>query len=426
MAPKTLHITNSYHPASGGVRTFYHALMEEANRQHRFVRLVVPGAETTVEEVGEFARIYSIKSPRVPVLDRQYRWMLPHTYASRGETPLRQILAAEKPDLVEVCDKFWLLYLSGVLRRRWIPDVPVPVIVGLSCERLDENMAAYISRGRLARRICQEYVRRCYVPRFDFHLAASSYIADEIRRLLPPDSQERLHVCPMGVDFRRFNAKSNRSLERAELLRQIAGTSKSVVILYAGRISKEKNLTVLPEVLRSLLKPGSPDYRLVIAGNGPLADELRKSLERAAPGRSIIVGQCQRDRLAVLYRAADIFIHPNPREPFGIAPLEAMAAGLPVVAPGSGGILTYANSTNAWLTEPTSAGLAEAIRSVQSNPGKRLQKVECALHTAKEYAWPRVTRNFFQLYDDFCDAVRHPDLATGSKTRTLRTKSAAA
>jgi glycosyltransferase involved in cell wall biosynthesis len=337
------------------------------------------------------------------------------------ENLLCQILAAEKPDLVEVCDKFWLLYLSGVLRRRWIPGVPVPVIVGLSCERLDENMATYINPSRLAHRVCQEYMRRCYIPRFDFHLAASNYIAEEIRRLLPEGSQDRLHVCPMGVDFQTFNAKVNRGSERAQLRKQIRGVGDTVVIFYAGRISKEKNLAVLPEVLQRLIQPGAPDYRLVIAGSGPQQDELRDSLETAAPGRSVFVGQCEREKLAALYRAADIFIHPNPCEPFGIAPLEAMAAGLPVVAPGSGGILTYANATNAWLTEPTAAGFAEAIASVHNNPGKRLRKVERALLTAEDYSWARVTPKFFQLYDQFCD-----DLSSRRESEGARTKSAAA
>jgi len=109
MAIKTLHITNSYHPASGGIRTFYHALLEGANRHGRLVRLVVPGAETRVEEIGEFGRIYYVAAPRVPILDSRYRWMLPHAYAWRYDSPLRRILATERPDLVEVCDKFWLL-----------------------------------------------------------------------------------------------------------------------------------------------------------------------------------------------------------------------------------------------------------------------------------------------------------------------------
>ncbi len=57
--------------------------------------------------------------------------------------------------------------------------------------------------------------------------------------------------------------------------------------------------------------------------------------------------------MAEIYANADAFVHPNPREPFGIAPLEAMAAGLPVIAPNSGGLTAYANLANAWLTNPT-------------------------------------------------------------------------
>src|SRR5215813_7256021 len=165
MSIKTLHITNSYHPASGGIRTFYHALLDAANRHRRHVRLVVPGAETRVQEVGEFGRIYHIAAPRVPVFDSRYRWLLPHTYVWPHNSTLRRILASERPDLVEVCDKFWLLYLSGALRRRWIRGLPVPVIVGLSCERLDDNMAAYVSSSGAARYVSERYMHDCYAPR---------------------------------------------------------------------------------------------------------------------------------------------------------------------------------------------------------------------------------------------------------------------
>jgi len=251
MAIKTLHITNSYHPASGGIRTFYHALLEAANRHRRLVRLVVPGAETRVEEVGEFGRIYHVAAPHVPILDSRYRWMLPHTYAWGYESPLRRILAAERPDLVEVCDKFWLLYLSGVLRRQWIPGVPV--IVGLTWDRLDDTMRTYVSAGWAAQWACERYMRSCYVPRFDFHVAASDYIATEVRRLLPERLRDRLHVCPMGVDFEAFRGSHDGcGGVRQELLRQLGADEGTVLLLYAGRLSKEKNLSVLPAVLARL------------------------------------------------------------------------------------------------------------------------------------------------------------------------------
>jgi hypothetical protein len=89
-----------------------------------------------------WAHLSPCRAAPSPVLDSRYRWLLPHTYACPHESPLRRILTDERPDLVEVCDKFWLIYLSGVLRRGWIPGVPVSVIAGLSCERLDVNVAA--------------------------------------------------------------------------------------------------------------------------------------------------------------------------------------------------------------------------------------------------------------------------------------------
>jgi glycosyltransferase involved in cell wall biosynthesis len=405
MSIKTLHITNSYHPSSGGIRTFYNALLEAANRHRRPVRLVVPAAETSVEEVGEFGRIYQVAAPRVPVIDSRYRWMLPHTYAWPYESTLRRIFAVERPDLVEICDKFWLLYLASVLRRGWIAGVPVPVIVGLTCERLDENMRTYISDDRVTQWVCERYMQSCYVPRFDFHIAASDYIAAEIRGLVPRRLHDRLHVCPMGVDFGALGGPCDASAFRRELLGRAgvsaAAAKEPVLLLYAGRLSKEKNLGLLPAVLAALQNDPNHDYRLVVAGEGPSATDLGASLESAAPGRSLFLGHCDRKALVSLYHATNVFIHPNPREPFGIAPLEAMAAGLPLVAPASGGVLTYANRENAWLADDAPNAFAEAARSIGADCAVRCRKIEKARATAALFSWPRVTAKYFHLYDHF-------------------------
>ena len=365
------------------------------------MRLVVPAPETRVEEVGDFGRIYFVAAPQVPILDSRYRWMLPHTYAWRCDSPLRQILAVEQPELVEVCDKFLLLYLPGVLRRQWIPGVPVPVIVGLSCERLDDNMRSYVSDTWVAQGVCARYMRSCYVPRFDFHVAASDYIAAEVKPLLPERLRDRLHVCPMGVDFEAFRGPNDGSAARQQLLRRAGAAEGTKLLLYAGRLSKEKNLLVLPEVLARLAAHPRSDYRLIVAGDGPLAGELQHSLEKLAPERSLFVGHCERNNLRELYHAGDVFLHPNPREPFGIAPLEAMAAGLPLVAPASGGVLTYANEENAWLCESTAAGFAGAVESVHTDAEIRRRKIAKARRTAEEFSWTRVTADYFQLYDQF-------------------------
>jgi len=327
--------------------------------------------------------------------------MLPHTYAWPGRSQLRRILAAESPDLVEVCDKFWLIYLSGVLRRRWIPGLPTPAIVGLTCERLDDNLSTYISDGPLAHSLYGWYMRSCYAPRFDFHLAASEFIADELRPLLPERLRDRLRVAPMGVDFEAFANAPDAIDRRRDLLNRVGGNEKTVLLLYAGRLSKEKNLAILPPLLARLAAQTRFDFRLIIVGDGPSAVTLRDSLEGLVPGQSLFLGHFQRDELPALYAAADVFIHPNPREPFGIAPLEAMSAGLPLVAPASGGVLTYANPQNAWLVANTPESFAQAVRNICAEPSLAQCKIENARRTAQEFSWPRITQNYFCIYDEF-------------------------
>ena len=77
-----------------------------------------------------------------------------------------------------------------------------------------------------------------------------------------------------------------------------------------------------------------------------------------------------------------------------------MASGLPVVAPCSGGVLSYAKEDNSWLAEPSGESFAAAVREIFAYPSVRKAKIEQALRTAEEFSWTRVTARFFALYDD--------------------------
>jgi len=131
-----------------------------------------------------------------------------------------------------------------------------------------------------------------------------------------------------------------------------------------------------------------------------MEESLRAAFSERAPGAALFVGQCDSDKLAELYAASDAFVHPNAHEPFGIAPLEAMAAGLPLIAPASGGVLTYANRRNAWLAEPTTPeAFVTAIRTAFLDREEREEKLEQARRTTQEFGWTQVTARYFQLYD---------------------------
>lgn len=416
---KTLHLTNAYHPTSGGIRHFYDALLRAAADAGCDVRLVVPGDRTSVEEVNSHARIYRVRSPRSAIFDRRYR-LIPPSRALLPRGDVASILREESPDLVEICDKYFLCYVAGLIRKGWMPGVCRPVLVGLSCERMDDSVRSYLGLGRLGQVVSSAYMRRVYVPQFDCHLANSRYTAQELGR------QARRHprvvqVLPMGVEVDRFGPERRTPEARRALIARLAGSPDSRVLVYAGRLSPEKNLDLLPRMVR-LLTADAEDYRLVIAGDGPMRDRLAAACQRLAPGRTSFWSHLDRETLAVLLANADAFVHPNAREPFGIGPLEALASGLPLVAPDAGGVTTYATAETSWPAPADPASFAARVRQIFSDPDDRQRRVSRALASSQTYRWEAVARQFFTTYEQLIRGFTGAPFVDASSLGTLESQ----
>jgi len=380
----------------------YHALLQAAERERRPMRLVVPAEADRVELLGEFTRIYHVAAPRSPFFDSQYRLILPHRFLFPFPTTIRKIIEREQPDLIEICDKVILSWLAGVIRKHWMPRAGRPLLVGLSCERLDDNLAAYVSpRWRDASSF---FMRQIYRQLFDRHIAVSSYVAEELLDDAET-AKDRVTVLPMGVEVDAFGPQHRNERLRRYLLKKSGGGDSARLLLYAGRLSQEKNIGLLVEMMRSLGATGGEgaghDYRLLIAGRGPLESWLKEAA-RNSDGRIVMLGHLSnRKALAQLLANTDAFIHPNPREPFGIAPLEAMCSELPLVAPSQGGVMAYCTSQNSWLAEPDGASFAAAVRAVFEDPVARSTRVQEAHRTALAHVWDKIAGQFFDTYDRF-------------------------
>jgi len=379
--PKTLHLTNFYHATSGGISAFYRALLQHANGCGRDMRLVVPGAQSGCEQVGAYGRIYQVRAPRSLFGDRRYRLILP-IGASLGE--VKRILSAEQPDILEVSDKYTLPYVSGMLRKHFLHGIRRPTEIATSHERMDVNVSAHLISGTLGAWLSKLYMRFLYFPMFDHHIANSEYTAAELVPASQGHSTRRgIWICPMGVDSRFFSSTTRRSPVQKQLL-------------YAGRLSAEKNTAILIELVVRLPE----EYSLVVAGDGPQREWFAGEASRRAPGRIQMKEHFrERDEFAQELADADAFVHPNPREPFGITPLEAMACGTPVVVPRAGGVLSYANNDNAWLYEPTPDGFAAAVKSVFADPLERARKLAHARETAQQHDWNAIAARYFDLID---------------------------
>ena len=304
------------------------------------------------------------------------------------------MLNREQPELVEICDKYSLCYFAGLvrkLRRRR------PALVGLTL-RADGRQRPRVPQPTrpLGAGLARRYIRDVYVPQFDAHIANSAYTAAEIPH--NPRHPRPVYVRHMGVDTITFTP-ARRNRPRRERRRAALGLPFGAPLLvYAGRLSAEKHAHLLVDMMRHLRSTAA---RLVVAGDGP----LRAGARRAAPPPNVpgaihfLDNIPDRAELADLLTDADVFVHPNPREPFGIAPLEAMAAGLPVVVPDRGGVSSYAGAHNAWPAAPDGAALARAVLDALVNAAERERRRQQALTTAAAHAWPATAAAYFDLYD---------------------------
>jgi alpha-1,6-mannosyltransferase len=146
---------------------------------------------------------------------------------------------------------------------------------------------------------------------------------------LGPLARGRVERLPLGIDLDVFTrARPSRELRRA------LAPAWAPLLLYAGRLSSEKHVDLLPEALAHV-----PAARLALAGAGPAEKALRRqAARRGVADRMLFLGHiADRDRLAALMATADCFVHPNPDEPYGLAPLEALSARCRVVAPDGAG-----------------------------------------------------------------------------------------
>ena len=429
MAPslKSVHLTNYYHKNSGGISTSFNNLLAAAGRHRRLVRLIVPGEIEAVEDVNDFAKIYFVPAKYSPIFDKRYRLMTPMQYIP-NHSIIREILRAEMPDIIEVTDKYTLSMLGAMIRIGKFRQLNRPMLVHFSCERMDDNIASYLGMGKIGKWIARRVMGNYTFPSFDYHIANSAYTAEEfyqsVGKLANPGrsdwffnkcwqffnaprvaAAERIFVCPRGVDAVYFSPDRKSADVRREMLVTAGITEDVVVLMYAGRLSPEKNIGLLPEIMKSLASDRDQDYRLLIAGDGPQSGWLQEQINKHSRGKIIQLGHLDKNKLADFYANADVFVHPNPKEPFGIAPLEAMASGVPTVAPNAGGILSYASNENAWLVEPTGESFAAAIREVIDNDALRSLKVKRALDTARtntrESSTDRLFATYDKMYEDF-------------------------
>ncbi|MGC9670998.1 glycosyltransferase family 4 protein [Planosporangium sp. 12N6] len=200
---------------------------------------------------------------------------------------------------------------------------------------------------------------------------------------------ERVWLWRRGVDAGRFHPDL-----RSPALRRALAPGGEVLVGYVGRLAAEKRVDLLAPVTRL------PGVRVVIVGDGP----ARASLHRAMPD-AVFLGERRGAQLARLYASFDVFAHTGPYETFGQTVQEALASGLPVVAPATGGPLDLVEpGRTGYLVPPCdSAALVEAVGALVADPARRAEFGAHARAAVQGRSWAAVGDELIGHYADVLD-----------------------
>lgn len=241
----------------------------------------------------------------------------------------------------------------------------------------------------------QWYIRATW-RHADLILTVSEFSRQEIRRYLPVPAG-RIRVIPNGVDGRFF--APNNPASRSVMRRSLGLDSR--YILYVGRLDPDKNVRRLIAAFARLCAAGLRDTELVLAGAKDYESSglplLAKKL--GVSDRVRFLGYVAEEHLVPLYQDAAVFCYPSLNEGFGLPPLEAMAAGVPVVTSNLSSLPEVVGDAGVQVDPRSVKEIARGIRSVLNTQRGR-ELAEAGRARARTFTWERTARETAACYDE--------------------------
>jgi glycosyltransferase involved in cell wall biosynthesis len=284
---------------------------------------------------------------------------------------VRRLLSAT--DLLVEFDLDGLLVASGGVRR-------VAAIKGVLAD--EARFERGLARVRLT---IESFLERLHVRGVHRVLATSAYSAACIAESYRVPAQ-RISVVPEPIDLDRWRRALNAASER---------TREEMTILCVAHLYPRKDVGALLAAMSQLPK----ETVLRVVGTGPELERLRRQADGLRlGGRAEFLGHVPFDRLAAEYRRADVFCLPSRQEGFGIVFLEAMAAGLPIVAVRAAAVPEVVLDGVCGILVPPGNpdALAGALKSLLSSPAERHRMGDAGRQRVSIYDAPFVAARFLE------------------------------
>lgn len=357
---KVLVVAESFLPQVNGVTNSVRRVLEHLAAEGHTAELVAPTGPDTYAGF----RVTRARGAALPFY-RDFRIGL----ESRGR--LRAILMRFRPDVVHIASPATLGYQAArAAHELGIPTVAI----------YQTDLVGFAERYEFAGgvRLMTSLTRRIHTA-VDRTLAPSSASMRQLEALEIPGT----HIWPRGVDLAAFRPDL-----RDDAWRRRVAPDGRLLVGYVGRLAPEKELDLLAHL------HGDPRFRLVLVGCGPEEQRLRGLLPDA-----VFPGLLHGEDLARAYASLDVFVHTGRHETYCQAAQEALACGVPVVAPNAGGPVDVVSPGAGFLYSPGDGDeLAAYVGRLVDDPGLRSAMARTAFESVQQRSWHAVMQRLVLHY----------------------------
>ena len=357
-------VTESFLPQVNGVTNSVLRVLEHLRAEGHQALVIAPESSGGITEYAGF------RVKRVPSLEM--KGLLPVGFPQKTIEPL---IDGFNPDVIHLASPFFLgNYASRVAERL---DIPTLSVYQTDIAGFARHYGLTVAHDSLKRWVAKIHKRTTRT------LAPSNWSCEDLKSTGVPN----VHLWPRGVDSQKFSPEKRDINLRCELL---GDRPDRKLVGYVGRLANEKRIDDLATL------DARDDIQLVIVGEGPARSRLERVLKNAR-----FVGYQSGDDLARYYASLDIFVHTGKHETFCQSVQEALASGVPVIAPNFGGPtdLVKHGWTGYLIDTENSQSLNHAVNQI-------LQLAEPALMGARaresviERTWLSVNNQLISHYTD--------------------------
>jgi len=366
--------TDTYNPVTSGVVTSINMVEQEMKKRGHEVYVF-----TTSKSVqpNENQTLYMLNS--IPLLiAKQYKNRIATFYSREIAKQIKEL----NLDIVHTQTEFSIGAFGKIISRKY----NIPFIH--TYHTMWEDYVHYISpiKGRNIhlKRFARSF-SRAFVRKAECEITPSNKTAKYLKYKCNVKNKP-IYIVPTGIDIVPFKRDNFTEESRNKLKESLGIKPNEKVILFLGRVASEKSIDIIMDVMPSIFKE-HPEYKFLIVGDGPSRKDLEDQAKKLNIQSNVIfTGKVPWNEVPKYYNLGDVFVNASLTETQGLTFIEAMAAGVPIVAKYAPNLSEFIHTNKNGILVKKNSDFKNTIIKVLSNDKLKNTLIKGGNQTAKEYS----------------------------------------